>query len=38
VIQLEKSGKTQQAQKKFKVTHEGLKRVQLLLASTVEDK
>jgi hypothetical protein len=38
VIQLEKAGKTQQAQKKFKVTHEGLKRVQQLLASTVEDK
>jgi len=31
VIQLEKSGKSQQAQKKFKVTHEGLKRVQQML-------
>jgi hypothetical protein len=34
VIQLEKSGKTQQAQKKFKVTHEGLKRVQHMLAGS----
>jgi hypothetical protein len=33
VIQLEKSGKTQQAQKKFKVTHEGVKRVQQLIAA-----
>jgi hypothetical protein len=38
VIQIEKSGKTQQAQKKFKMTHEGIKRVQQLLATTVEDK
>jgi len=38
VHQIEKAGKTQQAQKKFKMTHEGIKRVQLLLAPTVEDK
>ena len=36
VMQLEKSGKTKQAQKKFRLTHEGLKRVQLLLAGTEE--
>jgi len=34
VIQLEKSGKSQQAQKKFKVTHEGLKRVQQMLTDS----
>lgn len=34
VMQLEKSGKTQQAQKKFRVTHEGLKRVQQMLSSS----
>jgi hypothetical protein len=34
VIQLEKSGKTKQAQKKFKVTHEGVKHVQQMLAGT----
>lgn len=32
VIQLEKSGRTQQAQKKFKLTHEGLKRIQQMLS------
>jgi hypothetical protein len=32
VIQLEKSGKSQQSQKKFRITHEGLKRVQQLLS------
>lgn len=31
-MQLEKSGKSQQSQKKFKLTHEGIKRVELLLA------
>jgi hypothetical protein len=31
VIQLEKAGKTQQAQKKFKMTHEGVKKVQQML-------
>jgi hypothetical protein len=34
VIQLEKSGKSQQAQKKFKVTHEGVKRVQQMLTGS----
>ncbi len=37
VIQLEKSGKSQQAQKKFRLTHEGLKRVQQLLAHSSEE-
>ena len=38
VIQLEKSGKTKQAQKKFRVTHEGIKRVQQLLTSAPEER
>jgi len=37
VIQLEKSGKSKQAQKKFRVTHEGLKRVQQLLSRIPEE-
>ena len=37
VIQLEKSGKSKQAQKKFRVTHEGLKRVQQLLSRSLEE-
>jgi hypothetical protein len=37
VIQLEKSGKSKQAQKKFRLTHEGLKRVHQLLSRPSEE-
>ncbi|HJP61514.1 MAG TPA: hypothetical protein VJ865_16010 [Gemmatimonadaceae bacterium] len=37
VIQLEKSGKSKQAQKKFRLTHEGQKRVQQLISRTGEE-
>lgn len=38
VIQLEKSGKSKQAQKKFRLTHEGIKRVQQLLSKPGEER
>ena len=37
VVQLQKSGKTQQARKKYRITNEGLKKVRQMIDTSLEN-